>query len=169
MCRVLNGTAWVHGAPRVESMGLNQANSLKIKVEMFSSGFYFLPKHLCDSVTPATVAHQLLCPWRISRQEYWSGLPCPPPKHQGFSVSSAGKESTCSAGDPGSIPGSGRSAGEGIGYPLQYSWASLVAQLGKSAPTMQETWLQSLVWEDSLETGKATHPSILAWRIPSTV
>jgi len=47
----------------------------------------------------------------------------------GFPGSSAGKESTCNAGDPGSIPGSGRSPGEGIGYPLQYSWASLVAQL----------------------------------------
>ena len=58
MCQVLNGTMWVHGAPIVESMGLNQPNSLKIKVNMFSSGFYFLPKHLCDSVTAATVAHQ---------------------------------------------------------------------------------------------------------------
>ena len=53
--------------------------------------------------------------------------------------SSVGKESTCNAGDPGSIPGSGRSAGEGIGYPLQYSWASLVAQLLKNLPVMQET------------------------------
>ena len=56
-------------------------------------------------------------------------------------ASSAGKESTCSAGDPGSIPGWGRSPGEGIGYPLQYSWASLVAQLVKSQPAMQETWI----------------------------
>ena len=67
------------------------------------------------------------------------------------------------AGDPGSIPGSGRSAGEGIGYPVQYSWASLVAQLVKSLPTMQETWVQSLGWEDTLEKGKATHSHILAW------
>ena len=51
----------------------------------------------------------------------------------------AGKESACNAGDPGLIPGSGRSAGEGIGYPLQYSWASLVAQLVKNPPAMQET------------------------------
>ena len=162
MCRVLNGTAWVHGAPRVESMGLNQANSLKIKVEMFSSGFYFLPKHLCDSVTPATVAHQLLCPWRISRQEYWSGLPCPPPKHQGFSVSSAGKESTCNATDPGSIPGSGRSAGEGIGYPLQCSWVSLVTQMVKNMPVIQKSWVQSVGWEDPLEKKMATQSIILA-------
>ena len=80
--------------------------------------------------------------------------------------SSAGKESTCNAGDPGSIPGLGISAGEGIGYPLQYSWASLVAQLVKNPPAMQETWVLSLDWEDSLEKGKATHSSMLAWRIP---
>ena len=55
--------------------------------------------------------------------------------------SSAGKESTCNAGDPGSIPGLGRSPGEGIGYPLQYSWASLVAQLVKNSPTLKETWV----------------------------
>ena len=54
--------------------------------------------------------------------------------------SSVGKESTCNAGDPGSIPGSGRSTREGIGYPLQYSWASLVAQLVKNMPAMRETW-----------------------------
>ena len=53
--------------------------------------------------------------------------------------SSVGKESACNAGDADSIPGSGRSAGEGIGYPLQYSWASLVAQLVKDPPAMQET------------------------------
>ena len=76
--------------------------------------------------------------------------------------SSAGEESTCNAGDPGLIPGSGRSTGEGIGYPLQYSWASLVSQLVKNLPAMQETWIQSLDWEDPLEKGKATHSSILA-------
>ena len=82
---------------------------------------------------------------------------------------SVGKESTCNAGDPGSIPGLERSAGEGIGYPLQYSWASLVAQLVKNPPAMQETWVQSLGWEDPLEKGKATHSSILAQRIPWTL
>ena len=81
----------------------------------------------------------------------------------GFPDSSAGKESTCNAGDPSSIPGSERCPGEGIGYPVQYSWASLVAQLVKSLPTMQETWVQSLGWEDTLEKGKATHSHILAW------
>ena len=63
------------------------------------------------------------------------------------------------------IPGLGRSAGKGIGYPLQYSWASLVAQLVKNPPAMRETWVQSLGWEDPLEKGKATHYIILAWRI----
>ena len=80
--------------------------------------------------------------------------------------SSVGKETACSERDPGSIPGWGRSAGEGRGYPLQYSWASLVAQLVKNLPAMQETWFRSLGWEESLEKGKATHSSILAWRIP---
>ena len=63
----------------------------------------------------------------------------------------------------------GRSAGERIGYPLQYSWASLVAQLVKNLPAMRETWVQSLGWKDPPEKGKATHSSILAWRIPWTV
>jgi len=58
-----------------------------------------------------------------------------------FLGSSVVKESTCNAGDPGLIPGSGRSPGEGIGYPLQYSWASLVAQMVKNLPAMQETWV----------------------------
>ena len=57
----------------------------------------------------------------------------------GFPDSSVGKESAYNAGDPGLIPGSGRSPGEGIGYPLQYSWASLVAQLVRNLPAMQET------------------------------
>ena len=82
-----------------------------------------------------------------------------------FPGSSTAKESSCNAGDPSSIPGSGRSPGEEIGYPLQYSWASLVAQLVKP-PAMQETWVQSLGQEDPLEEGTATHSSILAWRIP---
>ena len=79
-------------------------------------------------------------------------------------LTSVDKESTYHAGDPGLIPGLGRCPGEGTGYPLQYSWAFLVAQLVKNLPAMQEIWVQSLGWEDSLEKGKATH-SILAWRI----
>ena len=67
------------------------------------------------------------------------------------------------------IPGSRRFAGEGTGYPLQCSWASPMAQLVKNPPVIQETWVQSLGWEDPLEKGKATHSSVLAWRIPWTV
>ena len=78
--------------------------------------------------------------------------------------SSAGKESACNAGDPGLIPGSGRSPEKGIGYQLQYSWASTVAQMVKNLPAMLETWVRSLGWEDPLEQGMATYSSILAWR-----
>ena len=78
---------------------------------------------------------------------------------QGFPDSSVGKESTCNTGDSSLIPGSGRSAGEGTGCPLQYLWASLVAQLVKNPPAMWETWVRSLGWEDPLGKGKATHYS----------
>ena len=71
-----------------------------------------------------------------------------------FPDSSVGKEPTCNTGDPGSIPVLERSAGEGIGYPLQYSWASLVAQLVKSPPAMQKTWIWPLGCKDHLEKGK---------------
>ena len=63
---------------------------------------------------------------------------------------SVGKESTCNAGDPGSIPGSKRSTGEGIGYPLQYAWASLVAQLAKNPPALGrpgfDPWVGKIPW-----------------------
>ena len=85
---------------------------------------------------------------------------------RGFPDSSVGKESACNAGDPGLISGLGRAAGEGTGYLLQYSWASLVAQMVKNLATMWEIWVGSLGWEDLLEEGMATHSSILAWRIP---
>ena len=98
-------------------------------------------------------------PWRRER------LPTPV---LGFPCVSAGKESAFNAGDPGSIPGLGRSPGEGKGYPLQ-SWVSLVSQLVKNLPSMQETPVRSLGWEDPLETGKATYSSILAWGIPWTL
>ena len=80
----------------------------------------------------------------------------------GLPGGSDGKESACSTGDLGSIPGLGRSPGEGIGYPLQYSWASLVTQLVKNLPAVRETWVRSLCWEDPLEKGMATHSGILA-------
>ena len=75
--------------------------------------------------------------------------------------SSVDKESACNAGDPSSIPGSGRSPGEGIEYPLQYSWASLVAQLVKNPLVMWETWVQSLGWEDPL--GRERLPTPVFW------
>ena len=84
----------------------------------------------------------------------------------GFPSSSAGKESTYGAGDPGLISGLGSSPREGIDFLLHYSLASLVPQMVKNPPAMRETWVQSLGWEDSLEEGLATHSSILTWRIP---
>ena len=84
-------------------------------------------------------------------------------------IAQVGKESACNAGDPGLIAVSERSPGEGIGYPLQYRWTSFLAQLVRNQPAMQETWIESLDWEDPLEKGMATHSSILPWRIPWTV
>ena len=107
-------------------------------------------------MTPWTVTCQAPLSMEFSRQEYWNGLPFPSPEEsngmyltetiysKGYPDSSVGKESTYNAGDPGSIPGSGRSAGEGIGYPLQYSWVSLMAQLVKNLPAVGEAWIQSL-------------------------
>ena len=86
---------------------------------------------------------------------------------QGFPYSSAGKESACNAGESSSIPGLGRSPGEGIGYPPQYLWTSPLAQMVKNPSAVEKTWVRSLGWEDPLEEGMATH-CILAWRIPWT-
>ena len=83
-----------------------------------------------------------------------------------FPCSSVGEESACSAGDPSLIPGLKRSPREGIGYPLQCSWASLVAHTVKNPPAMRETWIPSLDWKDTLEEEMATHSGILVWRIP---
>ena len=117
----------------------------------------------------------------FSRQEYRSRLSCPSPgdlpnrdRTHVCSVSYIYRvslvaqltESAYNARDPSSIPGSGRSPGEGNGYPLQYSWAYLVAQMVKHPPAMQETWVWSPDWEDPLEEGMGTYSSILAWRIP---
>ena len=91
---------------------------------------------------------------------------------EGFPGGTGGKEATCQCRRHKRRrfhPWVGRSPGEGIGYPLQYSWASPVAQLVKNLPAKQETWVPSLGLEDPLEKGKATHSSILAWRIPWTV
>ena len=90
--------------------------------------------------------------------------------NMGFPDSPVGKESACNAEDTSSIPGLRRSSDEGIVYPLQCYWASLVAQLVKNLPVVWETWVQSLGWEDPPQErkDKATHSSILAWRIPRT-
>ena len=142
--------------------------------------------------TPWTAAYQAPPSMGFSRQEYWSGVPLPSPPFPlsihilvlyvcvsisalqirsyrsffwGFPANSVGKESTCNAGDPGLIPGLRRSAGEGIGCPLQYSWASLVAQLAKNLPAVWETWVIPGLGRSPGE-GKSYHSSILAWRIP---
>ena len=94
-------------------------------------------------------------------KDSWNG-------RESFPGGSDGKESACNAGDLSSIPGLGRSPGGGRGNPLQYSWASLVAQTVKNPSAMRETWVQPLGWEDLLEEGVATHSGILAWRIPWT-
>ena len=86
------------------------------------------------------------------------GIEGGPGAPRAFPNSSVSKESTCNAGDPGSIPESVRSAGEGIGYPLQYPWPSQVAQLVKNLLPMWKTWVKSLHWEDPLEKGTATTP-----------
>ena len=134
--------------------------------------------YLLDSEAHKMYSKFSLKPSQIQNQKYtvysittaYSTRGIIPDHGIGFPGSSVGKETTCNAGDPGSIPGSGRSTGEGIAYPLQYSWASLVTQLvKKNPPTMRETWDQFLGWEEPLEKEKATHSSILAWRIPWTV
>ena len=89
--------------------------------------------------------HSSILPWgnlmdtgqrRLARHSPWS---CKSQTRLSVPHNAVGKESACNAGDPGSIPGSGRSTGEGISYPLQYFWVSLVAQLVKNLPAMQET------------------------------
>ena len=83
-----------------------------------------------------------------------------------FPGSSVVKNLPVNAGDKSLILGLGRSPGERIGNPPQYSWASLVAQMIKNLPAVWETWVQSLGWEDPLEGSMATYSSVLAWRIP---
>ena len=114
--------------------------------------------HVRLFATPWTAAHQASL--SITNSPSLLKLIWAPLKEgKGFPGSSAGKESACSAGDPGSIPVSRISPGEGIGYPLQYSWASLVAQLVKNLPTVWGTWVRSLGWKDPPEEGMATHSS----------
>ena len=107
--------------------------------------------HVQLFATPWTVAHKALLFMRFPRQEYWSGLPCPP---------------------PGELPNPGIEPTFPAASALQMGsllLASMVAQLVKNPPAMWESWVRSLGWEDPLEEGKATHSGILAWRIPWTV
>ena len=91
------------------------------------------------------------------------------PVFLGFPGGLADKESACNVGDPDSIPGSGRSPGEGIGYPLQYSWASLVVQLVKNLPANAGDLGSIPGLGRSPGEEKAYHSRILAWRISRTV
>ena len=130
-------------------------------------------KCVCSSLTAQLAknppAMQETPVWFLGREDLWRRDRLPTPASLGFPCGSAGKESACNAGDLGSIPRLERSPGKVKGYPLQYSWASLVAQLVKNLPAMQGTWVWSLDWDDTLEKGKAMHSSILAWRIPQTI
>ena len=127
---------------------------LNIPLCAFWSFVYLLLRNICSILLPIFLID--LCLWVKSSVWILGDFP----------GSLAGEESACNARDPSSIPESGRYPGEGIGYSLQYSWASLVAQLVKNPPAMWETWVQSLGWEDPLEEGVATHSSIFGWRSP---
>ena len=132
----------------------------------FSCEVWILPK----SHTLPSFVHEPTCTSQTEYLNFWlQKCGCFYSLHLCFPDSSVGKESASKAGDPGLILGLGRSPGEGIGYPLQYLGASLVAQLVKNMPAMRETWIRSLGREDPLEKGKATHSSILAKKIPGTV
>ena len=113
----------------------------------------------CPGKSTGVGCHCLLPQYRRHQFNSWVRKICwrrdrlPTPIFLGFPCGLAGKESSCKTGDPSLIPGSGISPGEEIGYPLQYSWASLVAQLVKNPPAMQETPVRFLGWEDLLEKG----------------
>ena len=153
-----------------------------MKTELFQSCGHCWVFQICWHIECSTFTASFFRIWNSS-----TGIPSPPLalfvvmlsmahliSHSRMSGSrwvgsSVGKESACNAWDPGLITRLGRSTGERIGYPLQYSWASLVAQLVKNLPAMWETRIRSLGWEDPLEKGKANHSSILARIIPQTV
>ena len=147
----------------MQSKSLLQHHSSKVSI-LRHSAFFMVQFSLPYMTTGKTIA---LTRWTFVRKvmSLFINMLC----RLGFTHSSVGKESACNSGDPGSIPGLGRSPGERKGYLLQDSWASLVAWLVKNPPAMQETQIRSLGWEDLLEKGKATHSSTLAWRIPCTI
>ena len=147
-------------------------------------------------VTSWTIAHQAPLSMKFSSQEYWNGLPFPSPgdiPNKGikptslmspalsgvfFTSSTTWKAPLCiffflsisiSKIFVFNLFIVSILCGEGNNNSLQYSRASLVAQLVKNPPAMRETWVWSLGWKDPLEKGKATYSSILAWRIPWTI
>ena len=114
--------------------------------------------HVGLFATPWTVAYQASPSMGFSRQKYWSGLPFPSPRdlpdtgiEPRYPALEADALTSEPPGKPCSIPGAGRSTGEGIGYPLQYSWASIVVQWVKNPSAMRETWIQSLGWKNPVE------------------
>ena len=115
----------------------------------------------CNAGDPGSIPGLERFPWG------WDRLPTP--VFLGFPGGSDNKESACNAETWIQSLGWEDPLEEEVGYPLQYSWASLVAQLVKNLPAMGETWIESLGWKDPLEKGKATHSSILAWRIALTI
>ena len=151
--------------------GLGSIEEQEGKSDQHSSGIQILNRMSFWKHLWCVYKKMLLCEYnlKIRRPPLWATVTWRDKFDFGFPDGTVGKQSACNTWDPGSIPGSGRSTGEGIGYPLQYSWASLVAQLVKNLPAMWETWVRSLGWEDLLEKGKATHSGILAWRIPWTI
>ena len=153
-------TLWTVALQAPLSIGIVQAIILEW-VAMPSSRWYSLPRdQICISMSPtlaggfftarATWDAQVKYNFTSIQFKVYIWL------LSSFPDSSVDKESACNAGDPGSISGSGRSTGEGIGYPLQYSWSSVVAQLVKNPPAIRESWVWSMGWEDHLEKGKAT-------------
>ena len=127
---------------------------------MMYSIFYLVLNILSDSSKSTLVDHLKLRTIVLTDLQYLASL-----------IAQLVKNPPATAMQETSVPSLGRetSTEEGIGYPLQYSWASLVAELVKNLPIIWETWVQSLGWEDLLEKRMASHSSILAWRIPWTI
>ena len=127
---------------------------------MMYSIFYFILNILSDSSKSTLVDHLKLRTIVLTDLQYLASL-----------IAQLVKNPPATAMQETWVPSLGRekSTEEGIGYPLQYSWASVVAQLVKNLPVIWETWVQSLGWEDLLEKRMASHSSILAWRIPWTI
>ena len=149
--------------------------------QLFTSGGQSIGASASASVLPVNISYSIClsfsdlfhwaqCPQTVSMllqmAKYWFFPLWLSSFLQGFPGSSASKQSACNAKNPSLIPGSGRCPEEAIVYPLQYSWAPLVAQMVKNLPAMGETWVRPLGWEDPLEEGMATHASTVAWRTP---